>query len=257
MSRLAIVSALHEELRALLAVLEVERRIERAGRSFHLGRLEGRPVVLVRSGVGKVAAATTASLLLASFDIEALIFTGVAGGLAEGVAVGDVVVADALLQHDLDASPLFPRYEVPLTGRSQFETTTDWSAHLAAAVPAACATLAPALGGFGIASPRLHRGMVVSGDRFVSTAAESAALRAALPRALAVEMEGAAVAQVCHDFGRPVAVLRTISDRADDQAHVDFDRFLARIASTLAREVVCGALRAAAASTATLVAAGR
>jgi hypothetical protein len=88
----------------------------------------------------------------------------------------------------------------------------------------------------------VHRGLVVSGDRFVSTSAESAALRGLLPDALAVEMEGAAVAQVCHDFGRAFAVMRTISDRADDAAHVDFPRFVANVASGLTRRIVAHAL---------------
>jgi adenosylhomocysteine nucleosidase len=154
-----------------------------------------------------------------------VLFTGVAGGLGEGVAVGDVVVADTLLQHDMDASPIFPRWEVPLTGRSRFAADVAWAGRrLAAAAHRA--------------GHAVHRGLVVSGDRFVSTSAESAALRGLLPDALAVEMEGAAVAQVCHDFGRAFAVMRTISDRADDAAHVDFPRFVADVASVYTREIL-------------------
>jgi len=84
---------------------------------------------------------------------------------------------------------------------------------------------------FGLRSPKVHRGLLVSGDRFVSTTAESEALQRALPDALAVEMEGAPVAQVCHDYGVPFAAMRTISDRADDTAHGDFSRFVAAVAS--------------------------
>ena len=118
--RFAVVSAMHEELRALLGDLG-EPRCERvAGRDFHFGLIDGRPVVLVLSGIGKVAAAATTALLLDRFEVDALLFTGVAGGLGRGVAVGHVVLARELLQHDLDASPIFPRYEVPRTGRSRF-----------------------------------------------------------------------------------------------------------------------------------------
>ncbi|MDT4889625.1 5'-methylthioadenosine/S-adenosylhomocysteine nucleosidase [compost metagenome] len=85
---------------------------------------------------------------------------------------------------------------------------------------------------------RVHRGLVASGDRFVSSAAESRALQAALPGLLAVEMEGAAFAQVCHDFGVPLAVVRTISDRADDTAHVDFPRFLREVASRYSQAII-------------------
>ena len=243
----AVVSAMHEELRALLPLLDSARRVTHAGREFHRGHLHGRPVVLVQSGIGKVAAATTVALLASAFQPKALLFTGVAGGLAPDVRVGDVVLARELLQHDMDASPLFPRYEVPLTGRSRFAADPALSDRLASAI-SQCLAEAPLaldaqhLAEFGIAAPRLHRGLVISGDRFVATAAESAALRLALPDALAVEMEGAAVAQVCADFGLPFALLRVISDRADDTAHHDFLRFTGEVASVLTRLIVTAAL---------------
>lgn len=241
--RIAIVSAIDEELRGLLALLRNARRVDRGARALHCGLLHGVPVVLALSGMGKVAAATTAALIAAEFAPRALLFTGVAGGLGEGVRVGDLVLARALMQHDMDASPLFPRYEVPLTGRARFATDAAWSDRLAAAARQAIADPAQTLGAghlaaFGIHAPRLHEGLVVSGDRFVATAAESAALRAALPDALAVEMEGAAVAQVCADFGLPFALLRVISDRADDSAHVDFLAFTREVASVVTRLVV-------------------
>lgn len=238
MSRVAVVSAMREELHALLPLLRHASRTQRGGREFHLGEIGAQPVVLVLSGIGKVAAATTTTLLLDAFGVERMIFTGVAGGLAPGVEVGDVVLADWLLQHDMDASPLFPRYEIPLTGRSRIAGDPALGAVLAEAARHALAELAEPMAAFGAASARLHRGLVASGDRFVSTSAESAALRAALPDALAVEMEGAAVAQVCADFGAPFAVVRTVSDRADDSAHVDFNRFLAEVASELTRSIV-------------------
>jgi adenosylhomocysteine nucleosidase len=221
----AIVSAMHEEMRALLPLLDDRHTVRLAGRDFHHGVIHGQPVVLALSGIGKVAAATTAVLLMHAFDARQLIFTGVAGGLAAGVDVGDVVIARQLLQHDMDASPLFPRFEVPLTGRSRFDADVELADALAAAT---------------LRSPgaRLHQGLIVSGDRFVASAADSAALRALLPDALAVEMEGAAVAQACADFGRPFAVVRTISDRADDAAHVDFVRFIEEVASATTRAII-------------------
>jgi len=245
---LAIVSAMHEELHALLPGLQQAHRTQLAGREFHAGLLHGRPVVLVRSGIGKVAAATTATLLVQAFDVAALVFTGVAGGLGDGVRVGDVVLARQLLQHDMDASPLFPRFEVPLTGRARFDTDAALGDGLRGAALRCLAVPEQVLGAahaaaFGIVPPRLHEGLIVSGDRFVSSAAESAALRELLPDALAVEMEGAALAQVCADFGRPFAVLRTVSDRADDTAHADFNRFIAEVASVYTRAIVSDWLR--------------
>lgn len=245
MSRMpiAIVSAMHEELRALLPLLREPRAVRLAGRDFHQGSILGHPVVLAVSGIGKVAAATTAVLLLHEFQARHLLLTGVAGGLRRGVQVGDVVVARQLLQHDMDASPLFPRFEVPLTGCARFDTARGLSDALASAAQR-CLDGADELIGsahlqnFGIESPMVHQGLVISGDRFISSAAHGSELRALLPEALAVEMEGAAVAQVCAAFQRPFAVIRTISDRADDHAHVDFKRFIVEVASVYTRAMV-------------------
>lgn len=222
----AIVSAMHDELVAVLDLMPDEHKQTIGGREFWLGHLHGQPVVAVLSRIGKVAAATTAAVLIERFGVERIVFTGVAGGLADGVNVGDVVVADSFLQHDLDASPIFPKYEVPLYGVDRFAADADLSARLARAALAA------------LPDVRLHRGLVLSGDRFVSTSTECGVLRAALPRALAVEMEGAAIAQVCHDYGIPFAAVRTISDRADDTAHVDFTHFVREVASRHSAAIV-------------------
>lgn len=229
---LAIVAAMHQELDSVLALMPDEHKQVAAGREFWAGHLHGREVVAVLSRIGKVAAATTATALIERFGVDRIVFTGVAGGLAAGVQVGDVVVADSFLQHDLDASPIFPRHEVPLYGTDRFATDRALSDALAAAARRA------------LPATKLHRGLVVSGDRFVSTSAESRALQQALPDALAVEMEGAAIAQVCHDYGVPFAAVRTISDRADDAAHGDFTRFVEEVASRHSAAIVAALLPA-------------
>jgi len=234
--RTAIVAALHDELASVLALMPDEQKQTVAGRDFWVGHLHGHEMVAVLSGIGKVAAATTATLLIERFGVQRIVFTGVAGGLGDGVRVGDVVVAEAFLQHDMDASPIFPRYEMPGYGRSRFDTNRALTEQLARAASTAIDGAEHFLdretrAAFGLQVPRLHRGLIVSGDRFVSTASECAALQRELPDALAVEMEGAAFAQVCHDFGVPLAVVRTISDRADDAAHMDFPRFLREVAN--------------------------
>lgn len=247
---LAIIAAMPQELSALAAALNVERTESVAGRSLRWGRLGDEAVVLALSGIGKVAAATTTALLLDRCRVRAVLFTGVAGGLGAAVHVGDVVVGTTLLQHDMDASPLFPRWEVPGTGRARFGADVGWSERLAAGARQVLAQPHEALRRLGIhTAPRWHQGLIISGDQFIASAAASTALRAALPEALAVEMEGAAVAQVCADFARPFAVLRTISDRADDQAHVDFPSFLAEVAAGYSRDIVLAALSAATAPT--------
>jgi adenosylhomocysteine nucleosidase len=243
---LAIVGAMAQELAGVWSVLQADARftpsaaVDIAGRRFQRGQWRGRrdrAVWLVQSGIGKVAATTTAALLLERFDAGALLLTGVAGGLADGVRVGDIVIADALLQHDLDVSPIFPRWQVPSHGRARFETDAAMAAQMAAAAGRVLAERSAS-------GARVHRGLVVSGDRFVSRRTECDALRAALPDALAVEMEGAAMAQVCADYGRPLAVMRTISDRADDNAHADFNRFLDEVAAPVSRALVMALLEA-------------
>ena len=231
--RTAIVSAMHEELSAVLALLPDEHKQVAAGREFWVGHLHGQEVVAVLSRIGKVAAATTATALIERFRVDRILFTGVAGGVAPEVNRGDVVIADAFLQHDLDASPIFPRYEVPLYGTDRFATDPGLTAKLAAAVRQA------------LHGTHVHRGLVVSGDRFVSSLAESLALQRALPEALAVEMEGAAFAQVCRDYGVPFAAVRTVSDRADDAAHGDFLSFIDQVASRHSAAIVQAFLQAA------------
>lgn len=243
MARLGLIAALRPELAAVLDRMPDERRQVVAGRDYWLGHWHGHEMVAVLSRIGKVAAATTATVLIERFEVDRIVFTGVAGGLAQNVAVGNVVVASELLQHDMDASPLYPKYEVPLTGSSRFPTDSALSQALLSAARSVLASPAETLGQevfaeFNLHTPQVHEGLIVSGDRFVSTSAESQALRVALPDALAVEMEGAAVAQVCHDYGLPFAALRTISDRADDAAHVDFQRFIDQVASRYSAAVL-------------------
>ena len=239
----AIVGALHEELGAVLGLMPDEQQQTIGGRSFWRGHLHGHDVVAVLSGIGKVAAATTATVLIERFGAQRIVFTGVAGGVRPGVNVGDVVVARQFLQHDMDASPLFARHEIPGYGRSTFDADAALTAQLVRATESVLRVLPGQLpddvrSAFGLHAPRCHQGLLISGDRFVSTTAESEALRRELPEALAVEMEGAAFAQVCHDYRVPLAVVRTISDRADDAAHVDFPRFLREVASRYSSAII-------------------
>ncbi|MEO6321810.1 MAG: 5'-methylthioadenosine/adenosylhomocysteine nucleosidase [Polaromonas sp.] len=237
---IAILSALLQEQRGLVALLQQPHKVTHAGRDFWLGNLHGRPVVLALSKIGKVAAATTTTALIERFGVRRIVFTGVAGGLGPGVRVGDVVVATEFVQHDLDASPLFPRYEVPLYGRARFHCDPALSALLLEA--SSKALVHESLASHGYSGACVHQGLIASGDRFVSRAGESRALLAALAsaghEALAVEMEGAAVAQVCLDYGVPFAAVRTISDRADASAHVDFPRFVDEVASPYAHAII-------------------
>ena len=253
--RIGILAAMPEELQTFLDEMPDEHQVELAGRTFWVGHWQGHLVIAVLSGIGKVAAAVTTSLLINRFHASEVWFTGVAGGVGDGVRVGDVVVADELVQHDMDARPLFPRFELPLKGVSVLPATAalvsravDAAQHVLQTVEQSGQTQAgalscAALSDLGIAQPRVHRGLIASGDQFIGAASASQAIRDALPAVLAVEMEGAAVAQVCHDFDVPFVVIRSISDRADDAAHVDFQRFITAVASPFSHAVVDALLK--------------
>ena len=238
----AILSALPEEQAGLLQQLQHARRHVHGGRVFWQGSLSERPVVLALSGMGKVAAATTATVLIERFACTRVLFTGVAGGLGQHVRVGDVVVARQYLQHDMDASPLCPRWELPGYGRADVACDPALSVLLLQAAQDFLVVTSPENQPDSAAAAQAHHGLVVSGDRFIATAQASNTLRRELQEAghtvLAVEMEGAAVAQVCADYQVPFAAIRTISDRADDDAHVDFTRFIETVASRYAEHIV-------------------
>lgn len=233
MSRLAILGALHEEIADLLAAMDPGATIHRiAMRDFHVGTLWGTPCVIALSRIGKVAAAATASIVIREFQVSRVLFTGLAGGLHTDVDVGDVVVASSLMQHDMDARPLFDQHEIPLLGRVRFEADAGLSAllyeHAGQFIRARGASVA--IGRATLAVPNVHQGLIATGDVFVSHNDDALALRKRLPDALCVEMEGAAMAQVCYEFGIPFAVMRVISDRADHAAKTDFTAFLQNVA---------------------------
>lgn len=240
---IAILSALPQEQQGLVHAMSGAQATAHAGRMFWRGHLLGHEVVCALSGIGKVAAATTATALIERFGVRRIAFTGVAGGLGEGVRVGDVVVASEYLQHDMDASPLFARWEMPGYGRTRLACDAQMTAALLAASQACVADAGDELRAAHATSvPRAHQGLIASGDQFVGTASASQALDSGLRGAghavLAVEMEGAAVAQACLDYGVPFAAMRTISDRADDSAHVDFAEFVRTVASRYALRIM-------------------
>jgi len=255
--RLGLISALHEEQAGLIDMMPNAHTVHRGMRDYVTGSLWGIESVCVLSRIGKVAAAATAATLIERFGVTHIVFTGVAGAVDPALQVGDIVVADALVQHDMDATPLFPRFQVPLLGLSDFssgvqlterplQAAGDFVAHdLSQLVPAAD------LAAFGLHLPRVRHGLIASGDEFVADRARHVDLKSAFPNLLAVEMEGAAVAQVCFEFGVPCAVVRTISDGANEASPTDFLQFIDRIASRYAFGIVrrlCGAGDAAAAT---------
>ncbi|QFR35023.1 5'-methylthioadenosine/adenosylhomocysteine nucleosidase [Ancylobacter sp. TS-1] len=230
MGPVGILCAIPQEFAFLADNLVHPEISERAGMTFHAGRLDGHPVVLARAGMGKVNAAIAATLLIERFGCRVLLFSGIAGGLDPELAVGDVVIAEDVVQHDAGYTSE-EGFVVYQAGHLPFFSPYEGLGHAADGalmerVRAALAdlTLAPLSAGSGDA-PRLHYGRVLTGDQFVN----SETLRERLFREFggaAVEMEGAAMAQACHAFGVPWLVVRALSDLAGSQSHFDFRLFI-------------------------------
>ncbi len=238
--KLGIVSALHEEQDGIVAAMQDVQIVERGMRSYMCGKLWGVECVCVLARIGKVGAATTTTMLIAEFGVTHVVFTGVAGGAADHIKVGDIVVAHDLIQHDMDASPLFPRYEIPLTEQTRFFGDPFLSDLLARACQGflheefADSISLEDKAAFALDAPTLHQGLIASGDQFIHERAVLQQIKRNWPDLLAVEMEGAAVAQVCYEFSVPFAVMRTISDGSNEESARDFSRFIEKVAARYA-----------------------
>lgn len=229
-----VLGAMPVEIKLLQSWLAETRTEIHFGVTFHRGRLHGRAVALAASGIGKVNAARTATLLLEHYQPQEVLFTGVAGGLNPGLAAGDIVLGERTAQHDFGK----------LTDTGFVAEPTGADIPLLMPAPVALLTLAEAavpdagLGALptsqGRRQPQVRRGIIVTGDMFVASATKTAELRSRF-QADAVEMEGAAVAQLCWQQHVPCLVIRSISDKADAAAPMDFEQFVSFAATNSAR----------------------
>jgi adenosylhomocysteine nucleosidase len=224
-----LIGAMDEEIRLLRSKMEDVRRLTAAGMVFHEGTIGEKRVILCKSGVGKVNAAVCAQVLIDRFEPEACIFTGVAGALDPQLGIGDIVVSRDCMQHDMDATPLgYARGTIPYQEVSVF--------------PADRSLVEAALQ----AGRQLHAGLtiegrVLSGDQFIADRETVRRLFEEM-NGTCVEMEGSAVAQVCHMNGIPYVVIRSMSDRADGSAPDNFEMFV-RTASERSSRIVEAMLR--------------
>lgn len=232
-----IISAMQEEIQALLHELQQASTTEKGMRTYYTGTLFGKKVVLVFSRWGKVASAATATQLINDFNVKEIIFTGVAGAIHPKLNIGDIVIGKNMYQHDLNAFPFFEKFEIPILGKL-FLGTSDSAKLLEATnlfllnynqfIVLEDARL------FDIETPKVVYGDIASGDQFISSLKKIKKLNKKLPTAVCVEMEGAAVAQVCFEYEVPFSIIRVISDKANDNAAIDFPKFANSIASKYA-----------------------
>ena len=219
---IGVLGAMPEEIGSDLSHLQQLRSEQHGDLTIHHGTWgEGIRLSLAWSGWGKVSAARAATRLISSVpDIDLLLFTGVAGAADPALKQWDVVLADAVVQHDMDSRPLFPRFTLPALNRAQLNPESSWLTWASRAL--AQAAQAGELDEFGSPST----GLIATGDRFIGDSAVLDTLREALAGLKAVEMEGAAVAQVAEQEGMPWLVLRVISDGADASAAQSFEDFI-------------------------------
>ena len=245
---IGILGAMAQEIDEVKALLTDKTVVKIANREFVVGKIGQVRCVVAFSKWGKVAATITATLLIQEFGVTDLFFIGTAGALADGLKVGDIVISKRLVQHDLDARPMISRFELPLLNRIYVNSDPELTELAGKAVDkllekgVAQMVGEEAVKEFNLA-PRLYFGDIASGDQFINSDSKRREILNLLPEVLCVEMEGAAVAQVCLEFAVPFTVIRTISDTADHNARVDFGKFIVEVANAYSRAIIAEIMR--------------
>ena len=210
--KFGIIAAMEEELKTLLLALEDKKEVVVLGKTYYEGRIGQHEVVLVQSGIGKVLSAMSVTILAETFGVDAIINTGSAGAVSEGLAIGDVVIADRLVYHDVDVTAFGYAYGQMAGQELYFWADSDLMAKLQAVLAQE--------------GQESHLGLIATGDSFIADPDRVAAIKHHFPEVLAVEMEGAAIAQAAQAAGKPFLVIRAMSDTAQGDANITFDEFI-------------------------------
>ncbi|MDG3142398.1 5'-methylthioadenosine/adenosylhomocysteine nucleosidase [Streptococcus suis] len=210
--KIGIIAAMEQELRLLVEKLENKSEETVLGNTYYTGHLGNHYLVLVQSGVGKVMSAMSVAILVDHFQVDALINTGSAGAVAEGLDIGDVVVADRLAYHDVDLTAFGYAYGQMSMQPLYFEADNTF-------VDVFQRVLSQAL-------INAKVGLIATGDSFIAGQDNIEAIKSHFPDVLAVEMEGAAIAQAAQACGKPFIVVRAMSDTAAHDANITFDEFI-------------------------------
>ncbi|MGD6876497.1 5'-methylthioadenosine/S-adenosylhomocysteine nucleosidase [Bacillus infantis] len=215
--KIAIIGAMEEEVTLLRENISEAAAETIAGCEFTSGKMDGAEVILLRSGIGKVNAAMSSAILLERFKPDYIINTGSAGGFNPELNVGDVVISTEVRHHDVDVTAFGYEYgQVPQLPAA-FEADQDLIR-----IAEDCASE--------ISDIQTVRGLIATGDSFMSDHERVEAIRTKFTDLQAVEMEAAAIAQVSHQFGTPFVVIRSLSDIAGKESDVSFDQFLEKAA---------------------------
>ena len=209
--KIGIIAALECEVQKIIEKLENPYSEKIAGMCFYCGKIGNHEIVCVQCGIGKVSAALGAQIMVTKFGPDAVINTGCAGALSDKLQVGDTVISDATVEWDLDTIELGnPRGYVSSMDKVKM-----------CASPELADTMAKVIG----SREKVFKGMIVSGDQFVSSQEQRNLILSAFPEAICAEMEGAAIGHVCEQNGIPFCVIRCISDNANGDSKIDFAEF--------------------------------
>lgn len=210
--RIGIIGAMQEEVAVLKTNMKDKKEWTEANASFTSGMIEQTEVVLVQSGIGKVNSAIAATLLFAKHEVDAIVNTGSAGGIGAGLAVGDVVISTELAYHDVDATV--------------FDYVIGQVPQMPARYPADQTLVKQTVEAAEKVGLKAKQGLILTSDSFVADKKIVDQIKLHFPEALASEMEGAAIAQVCYQFNKPFVIVRAMSDVADEEAGISFDEFI-------------------------------
>ena len=210
--KIGIIAAMPEELKLLVEHLEMAEKHQRLGHVYYTGRIKHHEVVLVESGIGKVMSAMSVAVLVNDFEVTAVINTGSAGAVASGLEIGDVVVADRLVYHDVDVTAFGYDYGQMARQPLYYEASRYLVEEMKVVLEKTQQTS--------------RVGLIATGDIFISGHDKIDQIKAHFPDVLAVEMEGAAIAQAAHSLGLPFMVIRAMSDTASHDANITFDEFI-------------------------------
>lgn len=213
--KIGIIGAMEPEVAHLIASMEAAESQTIAGIEFVAGKLNGKDVIVTRSGIGKVAASIATTLLIEKYQPDYVINTGSAGGFVDTLEIGDIVISSEVRHHDVDVTAF--GYEIGQMAQQPAAFLPE--AKLVDAAKKAVASLGEV---------KTIEGLIGTGDSFICDPERTAVMLKNFPTMAACEMEGAAIAQVCHQFEVPFVVIRSLSDNANNDSPVDFDSYIVK-----------------------------
>lgn len=209
--RIGIIAAMEVETRVLLDEMGRPEPTLHAQMPVYQGKISQHEIILAQSGIGKVNAAMATTVLIETYQAELVINTGVAGGIGAGLQVGDLVISTSCAYHDADNRIFDYEYGQIPQMPARFLADPDFTEKFEALARDGWQT---------------RQGLVVSGDSFVADSNQIAKIKSFFPDAEVTEMEGAAIAQVCHEYNVPFVIVRAVSDTADEAATVLYEEFV-------------------------------